>query len=102
MFPPLTLQVITVEGILLDVVGVHWVKAELAGDIGVSVWPGHAPLLAETVPAPLRYGDSRGEHTLPLREGILHVEDGKVTIYTSPSVVLEAGGEPGGDGGQSG
>lgn len=95
MFPLLRLQVITVNGLSFEALGVRWVKAELADGMGIGIWPGHAPLLAETVRAPLRYADSHGEHTVLVREGILHVAEGKVTIYTTPAPVAEAGGAPG-------
>jgi F0F1-type ATP synthase epsilon subunit len=101
MFPPLRLLVITIEGVLLDVAGIHWVKAELADGMGIGIWPGHVPLLAETVSASLRYADSRGEHSMALGEGILHVENGKVTVYTVPTSFLEATDVPAGDDGSS-
>jgi F0F1-type ATP synthase epsilon subunit len=95
MFPLLRLQVITIEDVLLEAAGVRWVKAELADGMGIGIWPGHAPLLAETVSAPLRYADSHGEHTVMLTAGILHVDDGRVTVYTTPPALAKAGGATG-------
>jgi F0F1-type ATP synthase epsilon subunit len=102
MFPPLRLRVMTVAGVLLEAVGVRWVKAELADGMAVSIWPGHAPLLAQTARAPLRYADSRGEHAELVEEGILHVEDGVVTIYTAPASGFGAGETAGDDDGEPG
>jgi len=95
MFPPLQLRVMTVDGVLLEAAGVHWVKAELADGMGIGIWPGHAPLLAETARAPLRFADSLGEHTILIGEGILHIDAGKVTVYTAPPPSPQAGGTPG-------
>lgn len=89
MFPRWRLLVLTPEETVLDVSGVRWVRAQLVDGAGISIWPGHAPLLAETVPAPLQYADKSGEHSLPLNAGILQVTPGKVTIYTTGRVDLD-------------
>jgi F0F1-type ATP synthase epsilon subunit len=68
---------------LLDVQDVAWVQARLADGGGIGIYPGHAPLLAETITAPLRYADASGEHTLEVEAGILQVDGGGVTILTS-------------------
>lgn len=82
---PLRLTVLTLAETLLDVEKVAWVRARLA-DGGISVYPGHAPLLAETVTAPLRYANGSGEHVLDLEAGILQVDRDGVTIFTSGPV----------------
>ena len=51
------LTVLTPAETLLEVEGVKWVRVQLADGGGISIWPGHAPLLAETVAAELRYAD---------------------------------------------
>lgn len=89
-------------------------RARLADGGPIGIYPGHAPLLAETITAPLRYADGSGEHMLHLEAGILQVDDEGVTIFTSglvqtsevaetsevpaamqaqPGVVLDASGE---------
>ncbi len=83
MSKPLRLTVVTPAETLLDAEGVAWVQARLIDGGGVGIYPGHAPLLAETVIAPLRYADLLGEHTLDLEAGILQVDDSGVTIFTS-------------------
>ena len=80
---PLRLTVLTLAETLLDVEEVAWVRARLANGGGISVYPGHAPLLAETVTAPLRYANGSGEHVLDLEAGILQVDRDGVTIFTS-------------------
>lgn len=79
----LRLQVWTPGETILETEGVRWVQAQLADGGGIGVRPGHAPLLAETVTAPLRYADTEGEHVLDLEAGILQIELGSVTVYTS-------------------
>lgn len=68
---------------LLDVTGVQWVQVRLADGAGLGICPGHAPLLAETVAAPLRYADSEGERAVELDPGILAITPSSVTLFTS-------------------
>ena len=64
MSEPFRLTVLTPEQTLLDVQRVAWVQVQLADGGPIGVYPGHAPLLAETTAAPLRYQDPSGEHAL--------------------------------------
>ncbi len=81
----LELQVLTPAKTLFHAEEVKWVHLRLANGTGISIYPGHAPLLAETVTAPLRYVDGAGEHTLHPEAGILQVDDNLVTVFTSGS-----------------
>jgi F0F1-type ATP synthase epsilon subunit len=90
MIEPLRLTVLTPAETLLDVAGVAWVQVQLSDGGGIGIYPGHAPLLAETVTAPLRYADESGEHVLGLEAGILQVEREGVTIFTSGSARTSA------------
>ena len=83
MFKRPRLMVLTPAKTLLDVEEVAWVQAQLADGGGIGIYPRHAPLLAETVTAPLRYAGESGEHTLNLEAGILQVDGEGVTIFTS-------------------
>ena len=58
------LTVLTPAETLLEVEGVKWVRVQLADGGGISIWPGHAPLLAETVAAELRYTGGRVPSTV--------------------------------------
>jgi F0F1-type ATP synthase epsilon subunit len=78
----LRLTVLTPARTLAQAEDVAWVQARLADGCGIGIYPGHAPLLAETVTAPLRYADPTGEHALDLEAGILQIERGSVTIFT--------------------
>ena len=86
MTKSLRLMVLTPAKTLLDVEEVAWVQVRLADGGGIGIYPGHAPLLAETVAAPLRYADGSGEHSLHLEAGILQVDGEGVTIFTSGPV----------------
>jgi len=83
MIEPLRLQVLTPTERLLDIEGVAWVQVQLADGGPIGIHPGHAPLLAETVAAPLRYADESGEQTIALEAGILQVDRSGVLILTS-------------------
>jgi F-type H+-transporting ATPase subunit epsilon len=83
MHNPFRLTVLTPAQALIDVEEAQWVQARLADGGGIGIYPGHAPLIAETVTAPLRYADPTGEHTLELESGILQVQSDGVTIFTS-------------------
>jgi hypothetical protein len=50
----------------------------------------------------MMYADARGEHAVMLQGGILHVEDGEVTIYTTAAPVSVLNGMVGGSEGESG
>ncbi|MEA3397653.1 MAG: hypothetical protein U9R05_09360 [Chloroflexota bacterium] len=97
-FKPLQLTVLTPVETLLEVTGVSCVQLRLADGAGLSIYPGHAPLLAETVAGPLRYTTASGEHASALEAGILHITLDGVTLFT-PGALLSGTGEPG-DAGQ--
>ncbi len=97
VFKPLQLTALTPVETLLEVTGVTQAQVRLADGAGLSIYPGHAPLLAETVAGPLRYSDASGEHTLALEAGILHITPGGVTLFT-PGALLSGTGEPVGNG----
>jgi F0F1-type ATP synthase epsilon subunit len=61
------------------------VHVRLADGAGITIYPGHAPLLAETLPGSLRYADATGEREIDVQAGILQVGGDLVTIFTSGS-----------------
>ncbi|MEA3345878.1 MAG: hypothetical protein U9Q78_06510 [Chloroflexota bacterium] len=85
MFEPLRLTVLAPTGTLLDVDQADWVQVQLTDGAPLGIFPGHAPLLAETAAAPLRYADRSGEHVLDLKGGILHIKDGSVIVLINES-----------------
>lgn len=82
MASALRLRVLTPADVLLEAGKVEWAHVRLANGTGISIYPAHAPLLAETVTAPVRYRDSSGEHSVNVEAGILQVRDGEVMIFT--------------------
>jgi F0F1-type ATP synthase epsilon subunit len=78
---PLRLVVWSPSETTLDLGGVAWVHVELVDSGGLTIWPGHIPLIGESMAASLRYQDAEGEHALSLPPGILHVREGTVTIF---------------------
>lgn len=72
---------------MLDVPDAEWVQVRLADGGGVGVYPGHAPLLAETQTAALRYASGKQEQqTATLEAGILRVETGQVLLLTGGAI----------------
>ena len=67
---PLRLRVITPVKTVVEAVDVAWVQVALADGGGLGIFPGHAPLLAETVAGGIRYADGAGEHTVEIASGI--------------------------------
>ena len=88
----LHLRVLTPAETVIDIEEVAWMQARLADGGGISIYPGHAPLIAETIAAPLRYADRVGEQTLDLGAGILVVDTDGATVFTSGEI------QPGDDG----
>lgn len=88
MSDALRLVVLTPVETILEAEEVSWVKVELADGMGLGIFPGHAPLLAETLPAPVRYADPDGEHRVEVEGGILQIASGEVTLFT-PGSLLE-------------
>lgn len=82
---PLRFTVLTPEKTLLDVDAVRSVRVLLVDGAWLSVYPGHAPLLAETIAGPVFYDAASGPAEIALAEGILHVDKGQVAIFIGGS-----------------
>lgn len=93
MKEPLRLTVLTPAEMIWQAELVRWIQVQLADGGGLGIWPGHAPLLAETVTAPLRYADDAGEQAINLAAGILQIAAGEVTIFTSGFVEADTAKE---------
>ena len=88
----LRLQVLTPATQLLPPIDVAWVQAWLI-DGSIGIWPGHAPLLAETAAGPLRFAicDENGEEAqLDLAAGLLQITGDAVTLFTSGKIAEAA------------
>ena len=74
--------VLTPERTLLDVIDVRKVRILLADGAWLSVYPGHAPLVAEMVAGEVTYVTDSGESEIALTEGIVRIGDGAVMVFT--------------------
>lgn len=88
------LRVLTPAETLLEVEQTKWVQVRLSDGTGLSIYPGHAPLLAETVTAPLRYADETGERMLDVEAGIVQVENHDVSVFTRGEAKVAEAAEP--------
>ena len=88
MFAPWRLVVKLPAETALDAQGVVWVQVQLADGGPITILPGHAPLLAETMTAPLHYEDDSGQHSLAVDAGVLHIVSDRVVIYTTGKATL--------------
>lgn len=82
MAKSLHLRVWTPDEVILDIGQVNWANLELADGGSIGIRPGHAPLVAETLTAPMYFEDESGEHFLFLEAGILQIERNRVTVLT--------------------
>ncbi|MDY0019270.1 MAG: hypothetical protein RBT47_04635 [Anaerolineae bacterium] len=73
---------------LLEAGDVSWVQVRLTDEGWLGIYPGHAPLLAETLGGSLRYADDVGEHEFDVLPGILHVREGEVVLFIIDSAYL--------------
>lgn len=83
MFRPWRLVVRTPAETVLEARDITWLQVQLADGGPITILPGHAPLVAETVTAPLRYVDGAGEHSVVLNAGLLRITRGEVIVYTT-------------------
>ncbi len=90
---PLQLNVLTPTETIHEAHNIKYVQVSLAGGYPIGIYPGHAPLLAETVAGSLHYADDSGEHTLNLAAGVLQVDGNVVRILTGRQTLDTAGNE---------
>jgi len=79
----LRLTVLTPDRVLLAVETATKVRMKLADDAWLSVYPDHAPLIAEVLPGPVQYDTDAESGELSIAEGIVQVTEGQVTVLTS-------------------
>ncbi|MBN1935651.1 MAG: hypothetical protein JW934_13365 [Anaerolineae bacterium] len=81
---------------VLDVESATWVHVELANGKGVTFYPGHAPLLAETAADQVRYESASAQHRVDLPSGVLSVRNDVVTLFLAQTTdtMTEVEGEP--------
>ncbi|TFG72676.1 MAG: hypothetical protein E4H27_02190 [Anaerolineales bacterium] len=85
----LSLSILSPDRVILEVENVTRLTARLGNDTLLSIYPGHAPLLVETLPGILEYFVDEKRIELALYGGILHVLQQYVTVFVNKS--LDAG-----------
>jgi len=65
---------------MVDVQDLQWVHVELNRARPLTIWPGHAPLLAETAAGTVRYADETGTYAIDLPAGMLQLRENEVLI----------------------
>jgi len=84
MSATLTLEIMTPER-KRTIEGVVALTIQLT-DGSIGIWPGHAPLLAQTIRAPLIYHTATGEgKQILVDRGVLQVQGNRVTMFTLDS-----------------
>ncbi len=74
--------VLTPERSLLRVEDAVKVRLRLVDEAWLSIYPDHAPLIAEILPGPVQYETAIEAGELELAGGILQVADNRVTVLT--------------------
>lgn len=85
---PLTLKLLSPEGILLEVENLDSINVPLVDGGSIGIKPGHAPLIAETTQGTLYYTQAGEEHQLALHAGVLDIQQNTVTILTAGQLVV--------------
>ncbi len=78
----LTLTILTPEKTLLQADAVHRVRLRLADGTWLSVFPRHAPLIAEAASGVVQYVTGEGEAAIAIGPGVLRVSPTRVLILT--------------------
>lgn len=78
----LALKVLTPERVLLQVERAIKIRLRLADQAWISIFPNHAPLVAETLDGPLAYDTEIESGSLNIAAGFLYVEDNRVHVLT--------------------
>jgi len=86
----LRFSVLTPDETLLDVANVRKVRLRLADHGWLSVYPRHAPLLAETLAGPVTYTTAEGDETISLTESILQIFENDVTLFSGGELTASA------------
>lgn len=83
----LRFSVLTPGKTLVDVGNVSKVRLKLADGGWLSIFPRHAPLLAETLAGPVTYATQMGEQTITLSESVLQVVENDVWLFTGGELI---------------
>ncbi len=90
----LRLTVLTPAETLLEVAAVEKVRLKLQDGGWLSIYPLHAPLIAETMAGNVSYIEEGMMRSINVAPGILQIAGGDITIFTSGEIGVKAAGRP--------
>lgn len=70
------------DGIDKEIQNVEFLRASLSNGYPISILPNHAPLIGQISAGVLKYRISAADHTLPISDSILFVQDNLIKILT--------------------
>jgi F0F1-type ATP synthase epsilon subunit len=73
--------VLSPENVFLDEKKVKFVRARLYDDTWLSIYHGHAPLIARLLPGSITYATEKEQAEITISSGILKVSANQVTVY---------------------
>jgi F0F1-type ATP synthase epsilon subunit len=73
--------VLSPENVFLDEKSVKFVRVRLYDDTRLSIYHGHAPLIARLLPGSITYATAKGQAEITISSGILKVSENQVTVY---------------------
>jgi F0F1-type ATP synthase epsilon subunit len=76
------LKIMTPETVLADRSNLEWVRLVLANENVITIWPGHAPLVAETADWPITIMNCGKLELIEVAPAILKVNKDTITLLT--------------------
>ena len=70
------------DGIDKEIQNVGFLRASLSNGYPISILPNHAPLIGQISAGVLQYKISAIDHTIPISDSILFVQDNLIKILT--------------------
>jgi F0F1-type ATP synthase epsilon subunit len=71
------------SGIDKEIQNVEFLSASLSNGYPISILPNHAPLIGQISAGVLKYRISTTDHTIPVTDSILFVQDNLIRILTT-------------------
>ncbi|MDF1516206.1 MAG: hypothetical protein P1S60_20520 [Anaerolineae bacterium] len=89
MADQLSLRIISPEKTIVDAESITKVRIHLSDGSWLSVYPGHAPLLAEILPGKLFYEQGNIVEERQLSAGIFQVVHNSVTVFVNSEMQMQ-------------
>ena len=75
------LTIATPEEEIVYLESVEWVHVKLSNGFPISIYPGHAPLIAQIISCDIRYLKNNREHQVEISDGILNVSEDQIKCF---------------------